>query len=469
MKLSFALIACFSLLPVSGAVHWPQFRGPNGSGVADSERPPTRFGTGTNLIYKIDLAPGASSPAIWDDRIFLSSFSDSTLKAFCLDRKSGLELWSRKIPADGIEKVMPGEGTPASETAATDGKRVVYYFGSSGLFCFDFNGEELWSRRMPVAEQIGDFGSGTSPIIYNQRVYLNRDMARGSFLLCADAATGKEIWKKDRPSYSSSWSTPVIWNRHDSTEVVVAGFLRIKGYDAQTGRDDWELPGLPGAVCTSPVIGDGMVYFAGWSPGGGQINGRGASFESLATKYDRNSDGALERDELDGLMKIVFAIWDIDGDGKIMQKEYDERQKSVSGAENSLMCVAPDEEHSASPLWKETPKGLPYVPSPLFYRGKVYLLKDGGLLSCFEAKSGQPFYEQERIGALGNYYASPVAADGRVYTASLNGVVAVIRAGEKFEVIARNDLGERIATTPALCDNKIYVRSARHFRAFGTN
>jgi len=446
---------------------WQQFRGPNASGVADSEKPPIVFSQDTNLIFKVDLPSGASSPVIAGDRIFLTTFNEPGLKTLCLDRHTGKVIWEKKAPAAEFEKVLPGEGNPASATPATDGKQVVVYFGSCGLYNYDLNGNLIWSIPMAMAEQVGDFGSGTSPIIYDGRVYLNRDMAHGSYLVCYDLKTAGTLWKADRSSFASSWSTPIIWNRENGPEVVVAGFLRMTAYDAQTGKEHWEIPGLPGAVCTTPVLGDDMLFYAGWSPGGGQLNNSGPTFASLLQKYDKNSDQKLSRDELDGMLHTIFAIWDIDGNGQMTEQEYDKRQNAVAKAENSLMAIAHEKNNSARIEWKETPKGLPYVPSPLFYRDRIYLLKDGGLLSCFDARNGKALYQTERLGALGNYYSSPVAADGRIYTASLNGMVSVIKAGDTMEVLARNNLGERISTTPAIYDNKLYIRSANHLWAFG--
>src|SRR5436190_3679008 len=366
-----------------GNPNWPQFRGPNASGVADSEKPPIEFGPEKNLIYKVSMDPGASSASISGNYIFLTTFSDNSLHTLCLERSTGKTLWQKKAEAEQIEKYLSNEGSPASATPVVDGERVIAYFGSCGLFAYDFKGNELWKIKMPTAEQIGDFGSGTSPIIFQNRLYLNRDLAHGSELFCIDPKSGKTIWKKERPDYPSSWSTPMAWTHDGNTEIVIAGFLRLKAYDAKTGDDHWEVPGLPSAVCTTPVAGEGMLFFAGWSPGGKQNNPITDNFASLLQKYDKNGDGKLVREELDGIMKIVFAMWDIDGDKFITENEYDARQAMVEKAENSLFAVHPKSKREVNVAWKQSPKGLPYVPSPLFYRGNIYLIKDGGLLSCF--------------------------------------------------------------------------------------
>jgi outer membrane protein assembly factor BamB len=445
---------------------WPQFRGPDGSGVAEGERPPVHFGPASNVVWSTTLAPGASSPCVAGDLIFLTTFADNQLETVCLSRRDGQVRWRRAAPAERIEKFHPAEGSPAASTPSTDGERVIVYFGSFGLLAYDREGQEQWRLSLPVAEQVGDFGSGGSPILVDGLVLVNRDMARGSHLLAVDARTGKVAWRAERPEFYSSFGTPVAWSANGATEIVLAGFLQMKAYDLKTGAERWRVRGLPSGVCTTPVLGEGMLFFAGWAPG--KADAPFPTYDAMAATSDRNKDGVIEFEEADPMVKGLFASGDVDRDGRLTRDEWQKFLAELERGENVLLAVRPGGTGDVTEthvVWRQR-RGLPYVASPLYYRGRVYLVKDGGLVSCFEARTGKPLYEQERLGALGSYYASPVAADGRIYFASLNGVVTVIRAGDQLEVLARNDLGERLMATPAIVDHTLYVRTDKRLSGF---
>ncbi|MDB6029681.1 MAG: outer rane biosis protein BamB [Verrucomicrobiales bacterium] len=461
----FCLAFCLSTSPVFAAPAWPQFRGPNGAGVAEKDKPPAVFGPTTNMLFQVSVPPGASSPSIWGNRLFLTALEGGKLETICLDRRDGKVLWKKLAPAEKLEAFHPTEGSPAASTPATDGNRVYVYFGSCGLLAYDLNGKELWHVPMPPATHVGDFGTGTSPIIYRGAVVLNRDMLAGSSIMAVNAKTGKLLWKQERPQALSSYSTPVIWQHDGKAEVVVASSQRMQAYDLKTGQGSWQVQGLPNATCTTPVLGDGLLFFAGWSPGAKET--RMPSFSDLVEKADRNKDGALQKPEIadNQMLALLFTLFDMNGDGKIVQEEWDTRSKTMSQGDNALMAV---DMKAGAPkvLWKQT-RGLPYVPSPLFYKGLLYIVKDGGMASCFDAKTGKPHYEQERIGSTGTYYSSPVAADGRIYIVSATGKVTIFSAGEKAEVLGKADLGERCITTPAIAENALYFRTSGHLWAFG--
>jgi len=450
------------------ATEWPQFRGPNGAGISETAKPPVHFGPGSNELWHVKVPSGLSSPCVWQDSIFLTAFNDGKLSVLALDRKSGKTRWEKAVPTTTIEKYHPTEGSPASGTCATDGKHVVSYFGSCGLVCHDFTGKELWRLELPTAHQGGDFGSGTSPIIAGGLVVLNRDQEKGSELLAVDLKSGKVAWRADRADMSSGYATPVIWSNNSTDEVVLPGFLQMRAYDLKTGKETWRVHGLPVAVCTTPVLGDGMLYFAGWSPGKDKESPM-PTFDKILEGADKDGDGVLAISEASPMMRSFFASFDTDKDDRLTRAEWQGFLDMLAKGENSLIAVKPGGKGDITKThvaWKQT-RGLPYVPSPLFYRGNVYLIKDGGMISRFDAKTGEPSYQQERLGALGNYYTSPVAADGRIYVASLDGVVSVLDPGDKPTVLARADFKERIAATPALVDKTIYIRSAEHLWAFG--
>jgi outer membrane protein assembly factor BamB len=469
MKSAFLLYALLMLAVLSGntAENWPAFRGPNSSGVSQAARPPVKFGPDESVAWRKAVPWSPSSPCIWGERIFLTTFSDGRLETRCYSRNLGNLVWTRIARAEKLEEFHQTEGSPAASTPTTDGRRVVSYFGSCGLLCYDVDGNELWRYLLPVAITAGNFGSGTSPIIVGDRVILNRDVAVNSSILAVDLATGKKIWETPRPESPTSYSSPIVWNRDGVDEIVMSGSLSLNAYDVKSGAQRWVVHGLPSYTCTTPVIGDGLLYFAGWSPG--KADSPWPTWASTAEKEDKNRDGRISIDEFSS-GPVWFRSQDIDGDGFITNKDWDMIAGLMKKGENVMLAVKPGGSGDITQshvVWQAT-RGLPYVPSPLFYDGRVYLVKDGGMMSCFDAKSGKPFYLQERLDAGGNYYASPVAADGRIYLTSLDGKVSVVKAGgDHPEVLHRVDFRERIASTPALIGGRLFLRTESALYAFG--
>lgn len=464
------LVAAVSLLTAvstfAGDANWPRFRGPAGSGVADSEKPPVEFGPDKNVLWKVNTPSGPSSPCVWGARIFLTAFDGGKLWTLCLDRATGEELWRRDAGAEKIEAFLEGQGNPAASTPATDGERVVVYFGSCGLIAYDFEGKELWRHALPVAETNNDFGSGTSPIIADGRVILVRDLKSDSAVLAVDAATGKQLWKTARPAMATGYSTPIVWEHDGVKELVAPGGLAMKAYDPSNGSERWIIRELSAVNCGSPITDGKLLYLAGWSPAG---SGEPMpSFDDLL-KADANGDGKLSKEESENsFLKGFFSANDTNKDGFITRDEWDGMLGYLKQGKNRLVAVKPGgsgditETHIA---W-EKKKGLPYVPSALLYRGTIFMVKDGGLASCFDAATGEAKYEQQRLGMEGSFYASPVAANGHIYLINLNGKAATLNAGDKAEVISRADFGERVAATPAIVDDTLYVRTETKLFAF---
>ena len=244
---------------------------------------------------------------------------------------------------------------------------------------------------------------------------------------------------------------------------------KFKAYDLKTGAERWSLAGMPSFTCTTPVVGDGLLFFAGWS--GGKSDAPLPPFEELAAKFDKNKDGAITPEEVKGTpIEASFRAKDIDGDGRITAEDIDSMKARMAKGENLLVAIRPGgrgELSESKVAWKQT-RGLPLVPSALYYRGQIYLVKEGGMVSCYDAKTGRAAYQQERLNAPGNYYASPIAADGRVIVASLDGKVTVFAAGgDTPKVLYQSDFKERIAATPALVQNQLYLRTATALYAFG--
>ena len=457
----------FAVMGSFGAeANWPRFRGQNGLGVADGEKPPEQLGPGTNQVFKVGVPEGASSPCIWGDRLFLTGHEDGKLWTLCYNANDGRLMWKKAAPFEKMEGFDRGEGSPAASTPATDGERVYSYFGSSGVFAYTLNGEKVWEHRLPTAEHTGDFGTGTSPVVHDGIVLINRDMLKGSHLLALNAKTGEKAWRAERPEFFSSWSTPVIRKGNDGNEVVLAGAQRIKAYDLKSGKEIWSFQGLPNAVCPTPVVDGEILYYAGWSPTSSDV--QMPTFASMLEKQDKNSDKGIARDEAQGVVQFLFKTFDVNEDGKIEQAEWQKRNEEMARAVNQAIALRPGRgELGEENLTWSYKRGLPYVPSAIVYRGNFYMVRDGGMVTCLDAKTGKPHYEQERLGASGTYYPSLVAADGRIYLCSNDGKLTVIAAGEKPEVLGRAELGERTVTTPALAHNRIYIRSAKHLWCFG--
>ena len=453
----------------SGAAeNWPQFRGVDSAGIAAADaRPPLKIGPNENAKWMIDVPWSPSSPCVWGDRIFLTTYVEPNLEVRCYDRATGALRWTRGFKPEGIEDFHSADGSPAASTPATDGRRVVSYFGSFGLVCHDFEGKELWRLPLPVALSGGRFGTGTSPIITGGRVVLNRDQYQYSSLLALDVETGRVVWETPRPESTGSFGTPAIWPNAGTDEVVLAGSAQLKGYDLKTGAERWSIPSVTGTVCTTPVIGEGMLFFAAWSPG--QSDSPRQPWDAFLKANDKNGNGAVELEEIPEARRVFLRAFDRNRDGKITADDWERIKAGDARADNVLIAVKPggrgdiSETHVA---WKYR-RALPYVPSPLFYEGRLYLVRDQGQMTSLDPKTGEPFYAQERLPAAGNYYASPVAADGRIYVASLPGKLTVVRAaGAKPEVLHTADFGERILATPALVGKNIYLRTQSKLYAF---
>ena len=249
---------------------------------------------------------------------------------------------------------------------------------------------------------------------------------------------------------------------------MVPGSLRLKGYALKTGKEDWMVEGVTAFVCTTPVTGNGLLFFAAWSDG--KEDAPLPTWEKFLDEHDKNKDGVVSLDEFDEASRDYYRGYDVNRDGKIDKSDWDQLTTAVAKGENVMVAVRPGGQGNITAThvaWKTT-RGLPYIASPVFYDGRVYLVKNGGMISCLDAKNGKPYYLQERFGAEGNYYASPVAADGRIYVASVSGKLTVVKTGgEKPQILHQADFGERIYATPALAENNLYLRTRSALYAFG--
>lgn len=454
---------------------WPQFRGPNGSGIAEDQKPPTEVGPDKNVKWKVAAPGGLSSPIVVGDKLIITAFDDGKLYTIAYSRTDGKELWRAHAPAKQIEGYYKGEGSPAASTCATDGERIVSYFGSCGLFCYDLAGKELWKYEMPTANTMGDFGTGVSPIIADGIVILQRDEGKEPKILAVDLAAGTRKWEQKRAS-PSSFGTPTVWDTPTGKQVVAGGLQKLIGYDLKTGDEKWSVMGMPAASCTTPVVANGNLLYAGWSPGDPSEKGfQFPKFDDLLKMAGEEKLGHITKEGAEKTpFKAMFNSFDANKDGKLTRDEYDAVLKMAATSRNSAFAVKPGGSGDITKthvLWKKT-KGLPYVASAIAYRGQYVMAKDGGLVTAYDTKTGDEIYSQERALAGGKYYASPVAANGNIYFISLeDGVITVLKAGaDKPDVVVTNPkLGERTSATPAIADNTLYIRTAGHLYAFATS
>ncbi len=459
------------------AGNWPQFRGPNASGVADECDMPIHFGPTSNVVWKTALPGGHSSPVIWGDKIFLTGFAEGDLQTLCLNRADGRELWRRSVKPTKIERGAHNSH-PATSTPCTDGETLLVYFGSFGALAYDFTGKELWRTPLPVP--ITQHGASSSPALANDLLILQRDADFDSHLLALDKQTGKIAWKIERPEARRSFSTPLVFGgvgraatddasqrEASHLQLIVPGTLRVAAYDASNGRELWTVRGLPNEMCSSPIFGDGFIFIAGWTPGAGVATL--PSFDTLLERGDANRDGKLSQPEAPpGPSKQQFLYTDANKDGFITRTEWEAISEIFSKSENVALAIRPGgigDVTKTHVAWRQT-RGLPYVPTPLLYQHRLYLIRNGGLLSCFNATNGTPYFQEERIGALGDYYASPVAARGNVCVVSQSGTVTILAAGDELKVLAKNSLGESVLATPAIANNTLYLRTTTALYAF---
>ncbi len=471
---------------------WPQFRGPAGQGVASEGTAfPAALEPAKNLLWKLPLPPSPASPCVWGKRIFVTAFvkADQKLETLCIDRAKGKVLWRQTAPAKKIERVHQ-ISTPAAATPATDGQRVYVYFGSFGLLCYDFDGKELWRTPLPLPST--RFGTGSSPIVAGGRVLLNCDFPPAPYLLAVDARSGAIAWKQERLLPTDGYATPLYRPTKEGGEIILHTPNRLLACSLKDGGERWWVR-IDSVGFGTPVLGDGRVYVNSWFMGADPADRVDVpDFAGLLKKYDKDKDGKISKAEFPKDLALVrrgeagnlpgatfkaiemFGGIDKNKDGFIDAQEWQgllEAAGKFAGlgkkVENGLLAVTPggNGDITERVAWREK-GGVPEVPSPLFYRGRVYTVKDGGIVSCVDAATGKLKY-RARLGAGGAYFASPVAGDGKIYAASRQGVVTVFAAGDTFQVLSRNDLEEPILATPALVHGKIYVRAENHLFAFG--
>jgi len=486
--LLFGTLCFFILNPLNAQIeNWPQFRGINCSGLAaEDQNPPINFGLDKNFLWKASLPEGYSSLCIWGDCIFTTGIEEEEklLKLFCIDRNDGTIRWEEGIEVEEFERTH-AIGNAATATPASDGERVYFYFGSYGLLCYDLNGEKQWDLSMPIPKSRHEMG--TSPVISGDLVILNCIGDQNDpRLLAINKHDGSIVWKHSLPELKNrdSYSTPVIYK----DEIIIYASDYVAGYDIKTGDNKWRFAiNVSDAVCT-PVLGKDILYTVSYSAmGNPSLRAQFPDFMAFAAKYDENGDLKLDQNEVKDFQFLLYpempeipgynvpimyvmGWWDSNKDTFIDSIEWNNKIEQWEARYNrqGLKAIKLGGEGDINLdyfLWGHT-EDVPYISSPILYHDQIYMIKNGGIISCFHAESGELVY-REKLGTGGMYFASPVAANGRIYIASLNGIVTVFEAGDELNILAQNDLDDKIMATPAAVDNKLYIRTAGSLYAFG--
>ncbi len=467
MSLRRLILTCLCAAYIATAVahaedaeqYWPQWRGPHDTGTAPKAKPPTEWSESKNIKWKVAI-PGSShaTPIIWGDRVFIQTAVEvnaanekkeipqsvrgngtpdvSVLASMqpgerprgrrgrgrgrggrgrrerekptanfkfdilALDRVTGKTLWQTTCAEEVPHESLHRDSTQASNSPVTDGTHVYAYFGTRGLHCLDWNGKLVWSKRFGKMNTRNEFGEGSSPTLHGDTLVINWDHEGDSFIVALDKKTGAEKWKVDRDE-PTSWSTPIVVEDGGKAVVITSAANFVRGYDLNTGELIWKCGGLTNNIISSPVAADGVVYC--------MSSRRGE--KAMAIRY--------------------------------------------AGAKGDIT-------DSDRVLWSDD-KNTPYVPSPLLYDGSLYFTKARPLvLSCVNARDGKPRFEPERLSGLEGMYASPVAADGKIYFVGREGNTVVIKHGSEFKVLASNKLDDGFDASPALAGNEIFLRGRKH-------
>ena len=429
MKYTLSILLLFALVSHTLADdNWSQWRGPQNSGVSHSAAPPLTWSETENIKWKVPIdGNGTSTPIVWEDKVFVltaikTDEKDSSIPdpkdqpktnffdikrpnavhefaVICLDRNTGKELWR-----DVATKKIPHEGAHndndfASASPTTDGKSLFCWFGSAGLFCYDLNGTKLWQRDLGEAKVGSSLGEGSSPVLYDGKLVIVRDHGGQSRIEVLDTSTGKTVWRKDRKE-GNAWATPLIVEHSGRTQVITNASNYIRSYDLETGDVIWQCSGLTGNCTPCPQVdGDYVICMSGYK-----------GYSAMAIPLTETGD--------------------------------------ISNSEKIRWSLS---------------KGTPYVPSSVLYDGLLYFNQSNqAILRCVDSKSGEVLFGPQRITGISNIYASPVAANGRIYIVGRGGRTVVLRHSRDYEPIATNELNERFDASPAIAGQQIFLRGTNH-------
>ncbi len=451
------------------AADWPRFRGPNGAGVSAETGLPAELGRDRNVVWKAKTPKGNSSPIVVRGKVWITGHEGDERVLLCYDAASGSLLWRKAVTKVRTELPNPLNG-PTTPSPVSDGSSVFVFFPEFGLLAYDLEGKERW--RVPLGPFGGIQGMAVSPVYTDGRVILQIDTPEVAYLAAFDAKSGRQMWKAERPiGFLGSYATPSLYEpRGGPAQIVVAGAVELTGYDARNGERLWWARGVTYGPANLPLVAGESVYTMEPSGGGAP------PFAGMLTKFDKDKNGKIEIAEVTGeaagdqIMLRIFKSVDKNsgnGDGVVVEEEF--KNAFNSGTSGGLVRTKLGGKGDVSAThvgWRHT-KGLPYVTAPLLYSGALYVIRNGGILSTFNPETGELLREERLKDAIGDYYAQPVAGDGKVYFVNHEGKVTVIQAGEKWEVLSSGELDEKVIATPAISGGHIFVRTDGTLYCFG--
>ncbi|MBL8214778.1 MAG: PQQ-binding-like beta-propeller repeat protein [Bryobacterales bacterium] len=443
--------------PLGSAEEWGRFRGPNGQGISTATGFPVEFGREKNLLWRTPLRPGKSSPVLTARHVFLTGFQNETLYTQCFDRRTGKLLWEQAEPRRSKAGVN-GLNHPAAITPVTDGDNVYVFFPDAGLLSYSGAGKLRW--RVPLGPFANAQGMGAAPILAGNRVILQTDQMDGSSISAYATSNGELRWKVAREE-SESWGTPILYDRPGSgTEILTVGANHLGGHRVADGRRTFTTDASPSMVA-GPVLDGSTLYAFGY---GFQTS---QPFARILERSDKNKDGVISPDEYGGV-NVLRAVGQYIGnrDGVVTEEKWRLWNAHVHGP-TGLVAVEIAAGTAPRLLWRYDKGFESVIPSPLVYEGVLYSVKNGGILTAFDTKTGEVLKTGRIPGALGGYSASPVLAEGRLYFATEEGKVAVVRPGREWELLQLNDLGEEMFATPALSEGRIFIRTGAALYCFG--
>ena len=426
--------------------NWPGFRGNGARGVADGQSAPLEWNAeeSSNVVWKTQIPGlGNSCPSIWGDKLFVTSAvnpeADNDFRIglygdvgsvdedfefdfvlYCLDKNSGEVLWKKTANRAKPAVKRHAKSSHANPTVATNGKYVVAFFGSEGLYCYDMDGNLQWTKNLGILDS-GWFydpgyqwGFGASPTLFEDNVIIQCDIQKDSYVAAFRLSDGEQVWKTARENEIPSWSTPIVHEFGDMPMLITHATRAARGYDARTGEELWSMRDHSEIVVPVPFVAHNLIYVAsGYSP----------------------------------IQPIVAIRPDARGD-----------------------ITLPDNTLSSDSIAWSTKRGGPYMPSPIVYGDYLYCCANSGILTCYDAKTGEVVYKK-RMRADGgslSFTGSPIAADGHLYLTAEDGRTLVVKAGPKYELVATNQVGENVLTTPAISDGRMFIRGQKHVFALGS-